>query len=204
MAIEKIKIEKIRIPEFGYTIPVDVNEIINNPYSAITKPSLNERSKKPCVIVNTYPNKDHEGYIHYSILSVATGNHCSSKRPTTPEFASFAIDFELEKSGLKCTDLKWKKEKIKQDFSITQEYVYFLRAGSFIKIGKTTGVPHARIDSLQTGCPFKIYLAAYMKGGLDKEAELHARFIGYKTHGEWFHDKGELKKFVDSIAGDNK
>lgn len=202
------------IPEFEYTIPVDIDDFIESSYTAITKATLVIDSKRPFVMVETAPYKNEKGYVHYAIHHIPQGYKVESKRPAIPGLVSCAIDEQLRQYSLKCADLKWSKQDIfasqrtikdqKMVFSPSQGYVYFLRAGLFIKIGKTIGHPGQRISALQTGCPFKITLAAHIEGGLEKESELHAKFISYKSHGEWFHDKGELKEFVDSLAGGNK
>lgn len=57
-------------------------------------------------------------------------------------------------------------------------------------------------SELQTGCPYEITLAAYIEGGLKKEAELHQQFSEYRVreNGEWFKHSGALKSFITSIS----
>lgn len=92
--------------------------------------------------------------------------------------------------------------------------VYFAAAGEFVKIGWSRD-PVARLDDLQTGCPFPIRLAAMVPGGRRLEREYHLRFIclavelrwGISGPGglpfpvnEWFHLTGELREYVEQLA----
>jgi hypothetical protein len=86
--------------------------------------------------------------------------------------------------------------------------VYFIRASETgpIKIGFTSGNPHDRSASLQTGNHEKLVIVAVIFDVLpSRERELHERFSKYRRHGEWFDPGPELVAFIDGVmAGDPK
>lgn len=63
--------------------------------------------------------------------------------------------------------------------------LYFVRAGNFVKIGRTTSFPQ-RLVSIQTGCPFKIDEAYHFAGLGRLERYLHRELASEAAHGEWF------------------
>jgi hypothetical protein len=63
-------------------------------------------------------------------------------------------------------------------------YVYFIYSGSGVKIGVSKH-PKERVKQIRVGAPNAILLGA-VKGGLDKEAEMHQRFVNWRFGGEWF------------------
>ena len=64
--------------------------------------------------------------------------------------------------------------------------LYFVRAGGYVKIGRTRNL-RARLVSIQTGCPHPISAVHYLKGQGDREREMHSRLAGHRANGEWFH-----------------
>lgn len=70
--------------------------------------------------------------------------------------------------------------------------VYFIAAGhgmtsDMVKIGFTTGCPHARLKALQTGSPILLDLIHHEPGyGVEYERALHEYFAEDWQHGEWF------------------
>ena len=54
-----------------------------------------------------------------------------------------------------------------------------------IKIGFSTD-PIQRLEQLQTGNPFWLYLHAVIEGCRDVENKWHKRFSEYRVSGEWF------------------
>ena len=69
-------------------------------------------------------------------------------------------------------------------------YVYFIRAGEFIKIGRAND-PYERMYQLQTGNPIKLELLEIRgypdrQSALEAEKTLHDYFEGVRTEGEWF------------------
>jgi Meiotically up-regulated gene 113 len=67
-------------------------------------------------------------------------------------------------------------------------YVYFIQDGlsRYVKIGWTTDSPFRRLQTLQTGCPGDLSVAAMVRGTEDLEKALHKRFAHYRIRGEWF------------------
>lgn len=76
--------------------------------------------------------------------------------------------------------------------------VYFIQsvAGGPIKIG-CSDAPEARLSQLQTGSPFKLEIVGVVPdGGRKLEGELHKKFAGSRSHGEWFFPTPELVTYV--------
>lgn len=71
--------------------------------------------------------------------------------------------------------------------------------GKMVKIGFTRSNPHARLRSLQTGCPLPLKVWAYTHGTVELEQALHRTFAGLRHMGEWFYalDKlGDMMVFL--------
>lgn len=149
------------------------------------------------------------GFWDYTV-SIVDDGQSSSSRPISGEGVGLVLDRFGGRDRWVVTPEYAPSNAIKVDPVLTAdavaaadgstEYVYFLRAGEFIKIGKSSGHPGSRIAALQTGCPFPITLAAWEFGGLEREAELHRRFAGLRRHGEWFLDDGDLRAHVDALG----
>jgi hypothetical protein len=79
-------------------------------------------------------------------------------------------------------------------------YVYFIVAGPFIKIGYSYK-PAVRLEKLQSGCPYRMRLAATVPGFRSLERDYHLRFILLRSGDsmEWFHNAGELAEYVDHL-----
>lgn len=81
------------------------------------------------------------------------------------------------------------------------ERVYFIRAENGpIKIG-ISGIPAARLQSLQTASPVALALMASYASDNARAVEqmLHRRFAHLRLHGEWFAAGEDLLQFVASI-----
>lgn len=80
-----------------------------------------------------------------------------------------------------------------------KRFVYFISASGFsmVKIGVAQS-PDSRLQSLQTGSPVPLTLLGQLSGGSTLERELHTRFAKLRSHGEWFHDRGELADFISA------
>jgi hypothetical protein len=78
------------------------------------------------------------------------------------------------------------------------QFVYFIRSGEAIKIGKASGNVRDRMAQLQTANPADLELLGVMPGGLEEEAGLHRRFAHLRLRGEWFTCDQDL---LDFIAG---
>lgn len=107
--------------------------------------------------------------------------------------------------------LLMQKEEVKKDRDLVikkklsevdqSEYVYVI--GSLIKnvckIGYSKN-PVSRLKSLQTGCPYKLQFLLIINGNRTTEKQLHRKYRRYKSNGEWFHFREELKRSVEEIA----
>lgn len=56
-----------------------------------------------------------------------------------------------------------------------------------VKIGVTRNV-RRRFQQLQTASPDQLYLHGHIRGGREKEREIHQRYARARTAGEWFRD----------------
>ena len=76
--------------------------------------------------------------------------------------------------------------------------VYFIRGTNLIKIGCSDD-PEARLKALQIGSPAPLRIVASISGGYELERTLHARFVKYRAHGEWFHAADEILSYLQEI-----
>lgn len=197
---------------FDSTLPLTDAQLLAHGWSgcAITK----KDGSPGIVIADTWPSASSPGYVHYSCVGAPSFIETYSKRAWIPKAVGFAIDLLLQEYGLTAANLSWKPmtSEPKRDGFVSEkrmalhEFVYFLGAGPFVKIGKTTGAPDSRIASLQTGCPFSMVLLAHQPGGIKEEFALHRRFEQYRvrTDGEWFRYEGALRQYIESIASGAK
>ena len=65
----------------------------------------------------------------------------------------------------------------------------------YVKVGWSRDVRN-RLRLLRTGLPGRLYLLAYLAGGKDIEAALHARLRQWRARGEWFHTRGLVLKAI--------
>lgn len=65
------------------------------------------------------------------------------------------------------------------------EFVYFLRVGDRIKIGRSTN-PGNRISALKTSVPARIEAFVVVRGSPADEKRLHTFLRRFRTNGEWF------------------
>lgn len=79
-------------------------------------------------------------------------------------------------------------------------FVYFLRAGDFVKIGWSQN-PRKRIQSFTTGNPHKAELLGSVPGTLEDEKRLHAVFGDIRHRREWFSAESELLGFIAWVCG---
>lgn len=82
--------------------------------------------------------------------------------------------------------------------------VYFVRCVGFIKIGRAANI-RQRVKNASTFCPFPLELLRIVECATDAESvatekALHRQFASLRYQGEWFHDTGELRAFLDSKA----
>lgn len=77
-------------------------------------------------------------------------------------------------------------------------YVYFIRAGEFVKIGYA-GFVAGRMKELQTSNPLPLELLHKEPGNLVLEAKYHASFAALHVRGEWFRYEGEIRDYVEDM-----
>lgn len=182
------------------------NKLLERAWAGVTPPS---KSANGVAIARTWLSAKHPGFVHYEVISLASHEATFSKRPINPSLVPDALDMLLTPLGHRLADIRWRPDSTKPHDGEKQRaaevdasnFVYFLAAGPFLKIGKTSGAPDARIRELQTGCPFPIHLVAHTTGGMKRERELHKQFAKYRAHGEWFRHEGDLAVFVQELAG---
>jgi hypothetical protein len=73
-------------------------------------------------------------------------------------------------------------------------YVYYAVSGSLVKIGVTTKPPAVRAQEVGGK------LAAWERGGLFREREMHARWAYLRRRGEWFKMSTALRAHVAKVA----
>lgn len=83
-------------------------------------------------------------------------------------------------------------------------YVYLIHCtgSNKYKIGMSQYSSRSRLNTMQTGCPFKLDLIRSEKVQAVKEVEamLHGAFNGNHWRGEWFSfGKGDINRFDDII-----
>ncbi len=80
--------------------------------------------------------------------------------------------------------------------------IYFLQGEITrrIKIGFTTRFIHSRIGALQIGSPDKLVFLGAHPGDERTECELHNKFHGTYSHGEWFNENHELTRYIQQYC----
>jgi hypothetical protein len=82
-------------------------------------------------------------------------------------------------------------------------YVYFIRAGERIKIGRTTD-PGQRMRALQTMHHDALSLVLSIPAHAALEDAIHTRFAHLRERGEWFRIEPDLVGFIQAVhAGAN-
>ena len=203
MELKALPIDAIKVWEPTLSLTITPDELLEQPWRAMC---FREQGTARTVFVEVTPSREHNGFVHYEVWDVTGQQSWKSKKPVMCTHVADFIDFALRPLGYDVSELTWKRiEKPQIDREAIEaaketEYVYFLGAGPFVKIGKATGHPAARIADLRTGCPFPITLIASITGGLKEEFALHKRFAEYRAHGEWFRHEGALAEHIKSLS----
>lgn len=74
-------------------------------------------------------------------------------------------------------------------------FIYFMRAGEFIKIGHSRNW-RSRMADMQTGSPYTIVPLLVLIGAVKDEKKLHNRFRASHFRGEWFRPSAAITSFV--------
>jgi hypothetical protein len=98
-----------------------------------------------------------------------------------------------------------KDTAIKSKTPKDSQYVYVIGnlENSICKIGYSKS-PVSRLKTIQTGCPYKLHFIVIVKGNISIESQLHEKYRKYKSNGEWFHYKGDLKLGIEKIKNTEK
>jgi hypothetical protein len=85
-------------------------------------------------------------------------------------------------------------------------YVYFIACEPMeaVKIGFTKTYPVLRLAALQTGCPARLKLLAYVPASIDEERRLHEAFAPLHIQGEWFRLEGKLQDMIFYFDGNGR
>lgn len=78
--------------------------------------------------------------------------------------------------------------------------VYFLTDGEAIKIGFATNLKK-RIDQLQGGHHFPLFLLGSIPAPRRHERMIHSRFRGLRIRGEWFQIHDDILAYIDTVPG---
>lgn len=163
------------------------------------------------MIARLFPSKRHPGYIHYDVTDLV--DLWESINPVIPSMALIGLDSLLECLNLRVGDFERSQmecaphdrsdpfvegEGAVEPDDAPNEVVYFLRAGPFVKIGRTISLDE-RLKALQTGCPFPIHVHATVPGGSKLERILHIRFARLRRYGEWFSFTEEIEAHVAEL-----
>ena len=88
------------------------------------------------------------------------------------------------------------------------EYIYFIRSGPFVKIGRTTSAPYSRITTMQTGNPYELepvfYIRIYKRQsqthiGEKFEKLIHNVCAQDHYRGEWFRYPEAVNTFFAQL-----
>lgn len=77
-------------------------------------------------------------------------------------------------------------------------YIYFVRAGQCLKIGRATDVGE-RVRALQTAHHEELSLVLSIPAHAALEGAIHARFAHLKARGEWFRIEDDLVAFIQAV-----
>jgi hypothetical protein len=81
-------------------------------------------------------------------------------------------------------------------------YVYFAESKSagLIKIGFTSCIEQRLRNEPFVGPLRNVKVLGMIKGGRDREREIHFRFRAFRRDGEWFEASPELREFISARA----
>ncbi len=82
-----------------------------------------------------------------------------------------------------------------------QQFVYFIRAGTKVKIGISVD-PHNRLCQLQTGNDEKLELLGCIPGDRKTEKAVQAMFSCSAIDGEWFRLTPAIKDWIEGECSD--
>lgn len=193
----------LELEQISSTLPLTPEEISSSSWSGVTHPE----SKGVFAAADIVESAARPGFFHCRVIGRVSVSE--TKRPVAAQMVGPQMDSLLSEYKCVAGDLSWRRSDAHpSDFgesckapSGSQDVVYFLRAGPFIKIGKATFSPALRVRELQTGCPYPIEVLSFIPGDVAMERGLHKRFEHCRAHGEWFHASASLLAFIESLEG---
>lgn len=79
------------------------------------------------------------------------------------------------------------------------EFVYFIRSGSRVKIGRSKNVRH-RLESVRVANADEVYLIGAAMGGVILERDIHWAVRSDRVRGEWFELSDNLIKVMRRVC----
>lgn len=73
--------------------------------------------------------------------------------------------------------------------------IYAIQSGDFVKIGFSAS-PSSRLKAIKTYSPMGCSIIGLMDGTTTDEREIHQKFSGLQTQGEWFKLNSELRDWI--------
>ncbi len=188
----------------------EIKDAFPNIQTGYAYKGINECERIFCLIEES---SIHKGYFNLNMFASGSGYSIDTKKPITPEFVKYSFELYLKEFNGNPNNFNWTYREQNHLDNIhavstkkfpriekTQDIVYFISAGNFIKIGKSTGNPKARIQTLQTGCPYKIEVLGWINGDVYLEKELHKKFSKHKAHGEWFSNHYDITDYLSKAS----
>lgn len=82
-------------------------------------------------------------------------------------------------------------------------WIYFVRCGEFVKIGRTANWPTERVGKLATATPYDVAVLGVMRCFRHKanaqEKEIHRMFIQDHHRREWFRLTPQILEFIETL-----
>lgn len=129
----------------------------------------------------------------FSDLNGKPVQSCKSKEIVEYYKLNFGSDPSIDMVG-------WEEKKAARRSG--KIYVFGNMKENICKIGFSVD-PEKRLDEVQTGCPYDLFILAIFDGTISLEKQLHRQYRQYRTRnkGEWFRLEGallqELKPYMD-------
>lgn len=117
----------------------------------------------------------------------------SGIEPTESDLLS--IKQQCERLHSEMLDWRWSPQR-KKPSAESKGKIYFIKGRDLVKVGYTAGDPIKRLNRLQTGSADPLVLLGFINGTPVTERQLHWRFKDWNAHGEWFHIKGAVSRFL--------
>ena len=97
-----------------------------------------------------------------------------------------------------CEDWRTAEEAAEAERKADAGDLYFVTAGSAVKIGRTTDM-QSRLRYIQGHNHERVVVAVLLEGEGWRERDYHRRFKAYRLHGEWFKLSPEIRKVIEEL-----